>query len=151
MRWWGVAMAVGSAPEAIDTVASRGGDWRLSYLVLFHHPEANPEATAVYSRSRARARHPTCFSWRSGPTQSQLGASSLAYRRTAIMRRAFLWSGTLDIVCHKSLPRNLSVIAAIVRRAQLLAFRKFSWHHVGERVEGALRAAAKSGNAVAAR
>ena len=40
---------------------------------------------------------------------------------------------------------------AIVRRAQLLAFRKFSWHHVGERVEGALRAAAKSGNAVAAR
>jgi hypothetical protein len=42
-----------------------GGGWRLSYFVLFTHPEANPEATAVYSRSGARARHPPCFSWRS--------------------------------------------------------------------------------------
>ena len=61
-------------------------------VLFFTDPEANPEATAVYSRSGA-ARHPPCFSWRSSPTQSQLGASSLAYRRTALMRRAFLWSG----------------------------------------------------------
>ena len=92
---WGTA--VGSAPEAIDTVVKQGGGgWRLSYfvpVVLFYRPRGYPEAIAVYSRSRAQARHPPCFSWRSGPTQSQLGASSLAYRCTAIMRRGFLWSG----------------------------------------------------------
>jgi len=42
-------MAVDSAPEAIDTVVSRGGGWRLITLYFFTHAEADPEATAVYS------------------------------------------------------------------------------------------------------
>ena len=36
---------------------------------------------------------------------------------------------------------------AIVRRAQVLALHKFTWDHVATRVEGALRAAMRSGAA----
>ena len=47
-----------------------------------------------------------------------------------------------SLVANFSRPEHEARRLAIVRRAQALALRKFSWEHVADRVEGALRAAA---------
>ena len=51
--WWGVAM--GSAPEAIDTVARERS---CNYFVLLH-PEVTPRLQPCTAAAEARARHPT--------------------------------------------------------------------------------------------
>eukprot|EP00966_Prymnesium_polylepis_P221441 5122541-Prymnesium_polylepis.1 len=59
-------------PWAAHPRDDRHWEAKLQYLVLFTDPEANPEATAVYSRSRGSSAPPTvlqAFSWRSNPTQ----------------------------------------------------------------------------------
>ena len=93
---WGVAMAGQRTRQRRSTL---GGGWRLSYFVLFYTvPTPRLPPRLLYScvqPQQGSSAPPTVLLlvWRSGPTQSQLGASSLAYRRTAIMRRAILRSG----------------------------------------------------------
>jgi hypothetical protein len=92
-----------------------------TFLVLFNATLG----LACVSRNGARAHQPPVLLlvWRSSPTQSQLGASSLAYRRIAIMRRDFLGLNRPDRAPERLRGVTIGYLLPLSEPAQLAARR----------------------------